>query len=78
MPFDPEIRVPEIKPIDILDIAGIGPERAALLRKAGLKTVKDLARIAGQPKALADLARKTGFSQSMLTRWSRKAELLAT
>ena len=59
----------------LADVEGIGPERAAVLRKAGVRSAADLlkqgATVAGRRK----LAKDTAFSSSLILTWVNNVDL---
>jgi len=62
---------------DLVDIAGIGPAYAALLReKADVRTTRDLLEKISTPYERANLAEQTGLSESLLLRWAHRADLM--
>ncbi len=77
VPFDFRERIlPEFAKKDIIEIAGIGEERANLLRKQNINTIEDLAKATTDTAAIQNLANKTGLSQKRVTNWSLKAKAL--
>jgi predicted flap endonuclease-1-like 5' DNA nuclease len=61
----------------VIDIAGIGPIYSTLLREqAGVRTTQDLSERGATPQGRAELARQTGLSEKLLTRWARRADLM--
>lgn len=59
----------------IIDIEGIGPERAGKLQAAGVKTTTDLLSAGGTAKAREELAAKTGISGTLILEWVNRADL---
>lgn len=71
---DPE---PDASEAEEMDIAGIGPAYAALLREqADVRTAQDLLERISSPYERANLAEQTGLSESLLLRWARRADLM--
>lgn len=77
-PFNkPDIVIlPEFSKKDIIEIAGIGKEWAALLKKQKINTIGDLARVACDNNGIKTLAQKTGISEKRITNWAQKASML--
>ena len=62
---------------DGIDIAGIGPAYAALLREqADVRTARDLLERISSPYERANLAEQTGLSESLLLKWAHRADLM--
>jgi predicted flap endonuclease-1-like 5' DNA nuclease len=60
-----------------IDIAGIGPAYAALLREqADVRTAQDLLERISSPYERANLAEQTGLSESLLLKWAHRADLM--
>lgn len=59
----------------ILDIEGIGSERAAKLQAQGVKTTDDLLSAGATPKGRDDLAAATGISGKLILEWVNRADL---
>src|ERR687891_2165161 len=57
-------------------VAGIGPQEATKLRKAGIRTSKALIEKASTGRGRADLARETGISPKTFQLWIHHADLL--
>src|SRR5919106_4036934 len=57
-------------------VAGIGPQEATKLRKAGIRTSKALIEKASTGRGRADLARETGISPKTFQLWVHHADLL--
>jgi thermolysin len=80
IPFDPDIRIKDKiivdRIMDIKEISGIGNERARLLSKAGIKTVKSLVKEGDKADGIKKVAGKTGISEKLITKWHKKAKLL--
>lgn len=60
---------------NIEDIEGIGPTFAAKLSEAGVKTDNDLLSKGGDKSGRADIAEKTGISESLILEWVNRADL---
>jgi predicted flap endonuclease-1-like 5' DNA nuclease len=58
----------------ITDIAGIGPDVAAMLRSVGIRTTAKLLEAARTPRARQQLAAKTGFDEKRILRWANMAD----
>ena len=67
---------PEKSVDDVEKIAGIGEERASLLRAKGILTFKDLIQCTETPEAIKDLAKTLGVSERQVKEWREKAKLL--
>lgn len=59
----------------IEDIEGIGPQYAQKLTEAGINSVEKLLDAGATAKGRADLAAKTGISESLILRWVNHADL---
>lgn len=59
----------------ILDIEGIGPERAEKLKAIGVKTTDDLLSRAGTAKGRKEVAATTGLSEALILDWVNRADL---
>jgi hypothetical protein len=61
----------------VIDIAGIGPTYAALLRlRAGIHTIQDLLQRGATSEQRTEIATKTGLSERLVARWVRRADLM--
>ncbi len=78
IPFDPESRVkqPEVRDPEIIDVPGIGRERATLLVGKGIRKVSDLLAATSTATKLRALSESLGISEKLLSKWRRKAEAL--
>lgn len=76
--FHPEIvvRDPISKIPDIAKVPGIGEERAILLKKHKIATVKDFVVATDSSKKVQALAASLGISEKLLNNWRLKAEAL--
>jgi predicted flap endonuclease-1-like 5' DNA nuclease len=61
--------------MNVVDIEGIGPERAERLATAGIRTTDDLLRQGGTVGGRKELAATTGFSTSLILEWVNRADL---
>ncbi|MCU0482788.1 MAG: DUF4332 domain-containing protein [Chloroflexi bacterium] len=59
----------------IEDLEGIGPEYAAKLQAAGVRTTEDLLAKGGPAKGREELAAATGISPKLLLEWTNHADL---
>ncbi|MBI2868726.1 MAG: M4 family metallopeptidase, partial [Chloroflexi bacterium] len=75
-PFIPKIEIRRPLERDIVEISGIGKERAALLRSKGISSVGKLIEATDSAVKLETLARTTGLSVKSLSNWRIKARLL--
>jgi len=77
-PYNPMIEKirPVEKSLDILRIAGIGKERAALLNKKGISTINQFLKATASDAATQRLAEATGISVRGLKSFRVKGELL--
>jgi hypothetical protein len=69
-------QAPPEKGIDVEKIAGIGRERASLLRAKRIITVKDLIQSTETSGAIRDIAKTLGVSENRVREWREKAGLL--
>lgn len=78
-PFIPKIieRLPVAKAVDIQKIAGIGKERAAILRSLGISTVDKFTEATESDQALRELAKNSGISAVNLRNWRTKGRLIS-
>jgi predicted flap endonuclease-1-like 5' DNA nuclease len=60
---------------NVVDIEGIGPDRAEKLAAAGVKTTDDLLKLGGTAKGRKDLEAATGISQALILKWVNRADL---
>jgi predicted flap endonuclease-1-like 5' DNA nuclease len=60
---------------NIIDIEGIGPDRASKLNAAGVKTTDDLLKLCGSAKGRKDMEAATGLSSAMILEWVNRADL---
>jgi predicted flap endonuclease-1-like 5' DNA nuclease len=60
---------------NVVDIEGIGPDRAEKLKAAGVVTTDDLLSKGGTPKGRKDLEAATGLSGAMILGWVNRADL---
>lgn len=60
---------------NIVEIEGIGPDRAEKLKAAGVKTTDDLLKLGGSAKGRKDLEAATGLSQALILKWVNRADL---
>jgi predicted flap endonuclease-1-like 5' DNA nuclease len=77
--FEQDVADPEDPALaqGVIDIAGIGPTYAALLRlRAGIHTIQDLLQRGATADQRAEIARKTGLSERLVARWVRRADLM--
>ena len=58
------------------EIEGIGPAYKEKLNGAGINTTDDLLDAGGDKKGRADLAEKTGVSESQILKWTNMADLM--
>jgi predicted flap endonuclease-1-like 5' DNA nuclease len=61
--------------MNIEDIEGIGPQFAAQLRDAGVKTTEALLQSGGTPKGRQTLADATGLAPARILGWVNRADL---
>lgn len=66
---------PETSP-DVEKIAGIGTERAALLKSRGILTVRELVQATETEEKIKDLAKTLSVSEKRVRAWREKAKLL--
>jgi predicted flap endonuclease-1-like 5' DNA nuclease len=59
----------------VVDIEGVGPERAAKLQAQGVKTTDDLLSTGATPKGRDSLAAATGISGKLILEWVNRADL---
>jgi predicted flap endonuclease-1-like 5' DNA nuclease len=62
--------------MNVVEIEGIGPERAGRLAQAGIVTTDDLLKQAGGPGGRRELAAATGFTTALILEWANRADLL--
>lgn len=60
----------------VSEIEGVGPAYAEKLATAGVDTINELLSTAAAKKGRAELAEKTGISESHLLRWVNHADLM--
>jgi predicted flap endonuclease-1-like 5' DNA nuclease len=60
---------------NVVDIEGIGPDRAEKLKAAGVTTVDDLLAKGGTAKGRKDLEAATGLSGTLILEWVNRADL---
>ncbi len=60
----------------VSEIEGVGPAYAEKLANAGVDTINELLSTAAAKKGRAELAEKTGISESHLLRWVNHADLM--
>ena len=60
---------------NVVDIEGIGPDRAEKLAAAGVKTTDDLLKLGGSAKGRKDLEAATGLGQALILKWVNRADL---
>ncbi len=60
---------------NVIDIEGIGPDRAEKLKAAGVTTTDDLLKLGGTPKGRKDLEAATGLSGAFILDWVNRADL---
>ena len=60
----------------ISEIEGIGPSYAEKLTAADISTTEKLLKVCGSKKGRAEIAMKTGISESNLLKWSNMADLM--
>lgn len=59
----------------IVSIEGIGPEYEKKLKAAGVGTTEALLTEAASPKGRKGLAEKTGISETLILKWTNRADL---
>lgn len=59
----------------IIEIEGIGAAYAPKLEAVGIKTTDDLLDAGASKKGRADLAEKTGISETLILKWTNHADL---
>jgi thermolysin len=80
-PFNPgiieKVKTPVVsRVVDIQKISGIGTERAALLKGAGIETVEHLVRATASEEDIRELSKQTSISTASLRTWRTRAQLL--
>ncbi len=60
----------------IIDIEGIGPKYAAVLKQAGIVRTADLLERAATRQGRMDLAQTTGLDESQILKWTNMADLM--
>jgi predicted flap endonuclease-1-like 5' DNA nuclease len=60
---------------NVIDIEGIGPDRAEKLKAAGVTTTDDLLKLGGTAKGRKDLEAATGLSGASILDWVNRADL---
>ncbi|MGE0056478.1 MAG: DUF4332 domain-containing protein [Dehalococcoidia bacterium] len=60
----------------LIDIEGIGEDRAAKLAEAGLTTTDQLLEVAGGATGRKKLADSTGISEKLILEWVNRADLM--
>lgn len=60
---------------NIKEIEGIGPANGDKLEAAGIKTLDALLSAGGSKQGRADIAQKTGISESAILEWVNRADL---
>jgi predicted flap endonuclease-1-like 5' DNA nuclease len=60
---------------NVIDIEGIGPDRAEKLKAAGVTTTDDLLSKGGTAKGRKDLEAATGLSGALILNWVNRADL---
>ena len=60
---------------NVIDIEGIGPDRAEKLKAAGVTTTDDLLKLCGTAKGRKDMEAATGLSQALLLDSVNRADL---
>lgn len=78
-PFIPDIKVRRpvlYKDTDVLDISGIGHERASLLKSKTILTIGDYLEATSTKNRIKMLSSDTGISETMMKDWRKKAKLL--
>jgi hypothetical protein len=78
-PFIPDIKVRRpvlYKDTDVLDISGIGHERASLLKSKDILTIGDYLEATSTENRIKMLSSDTGISETMMKDWRKKAKLL--
>ncbi len=60
---------------NVIDIEGIGPDRAEKLKAAGVTTTDDLLKLGGTAKGRKDLEAATGLSGAFILDWVNRADL---
>ena len=78
-PFIPDIKVryPVLyKDTDVLEISGIGPERALLLKSKNILTIGDYLEATVTEDRIKMLSSETGISETRMKDWRKKADLL--
>ena len=58
----------------ITHIDGVGPEQAAMLKRAGIRTTGKLLEAAKNPKGRKALSLKTGIDEQRLLKWANMAD----
>ncbi|MGP8319661.1 MAG: DUF4332 domain-containing protein [Methanosarcinaceae archaeon] len=64
------------KDLDILKVAGIGPEYASLLKSNDIYTVEELVHATESKDSITNLAETVGVSENRLRNWRKMAKLL--
>ena len=62
--------------MNVVEIEGIGPERAERLARVGVVTTDDLLSQGGQAGGRRELAAATGFTTALILEWVNRADLL--
>ncbi|MGP8321607.1 MAG: DUF4332 domain-containing protein, partial [Methanosarcinaceae archaeon] len=79
-PFFPKIitriKTPLEKDLDILKVAGIGPEYASLLKSNNIHTVEELVHATESKDSIKVLADTVSVSENRLRNWRKMAKLL--
>ena len=60
---------------NVVDIEGIGPDRAAKLKAQGVTTTDDLLKLCGTAKGRKDMEAASGLSSSLILEWVNRADL---
>jgi predicted flap endonuclease-1-like 5' DNA nuclease len=60
---------------NVIDIEGIGPDRAEKLKAAGVTTTDDLLKLGATPKGRKDIEAATGLSGALILGWVNRADL---